>query len=515
MNRELIIDGSSSEVILALIENKKLVELHKEANDNSFAVGDIYIGKTKKIISGLNAAFIGIGYEKDAFLHYLDLGSQIKSTNKFLNLATQAKEKADISNIELEEDIVKTGKINQILQNGQKILVKIAKEPISNKGHRVTSELSLPGRFLVLVPFSNKISISQKIKDADERTRLRRLVQSICPSNFGVIIRTVAENKKVAELDADLKDLIHKWEVMVNNIKNAQVPSKVHGELGRSFTYLRDILNETFNSIHVNDLQLYEDIKQFIKSIAPEKGDIVKYYKSKQNILEHFGVEKQIKSSFGKKVLAENGSYLIIEHTEAFHVIDVNSGYQTNDGKNQELNALEVNINAAEEVARQLRLRDMGGIIVIDFIDMNESQNRRLLYDKLKEFMQHDRAKHTILPPSKFGLVQITRQRVRPETNVEISEQCPVCQGSGKTKPSILFIDEIKNQIQYLIREQNEKKLKIVVNPFVYAYLTKGFPSLQLKWILEFKRKLNISSSSTYHFLEYHFFNFKGEEIIL
>jgi len=515
VNKELIIDGSSSEIVIALLEEKRLVELHKEYNDNDYAVGDIYVGRVKKLISGLNAAFVDVGYEKDAFLHYLDLGPQITTCNKFIRGVISGKDKPDLSKFKLDPDISKNGKIGSVLHNGDKILVRIAKEPISAKGPRVTSELSFPGRFLVLVPFSNKISMSQKIKDVDEKNRLKRLVQSIRPENFGIIVRTVAENRKVAELHADITDLLNKWNEMVSALPAVQVPSKVHGELGRSFTILRDILNESFNNIYVNNVQMAEDIKAFIRTFAPDKEEIVKLYKGKANIFEQYGIDKQIKSSFGKKILIKNGSYLIVEHTEAFHVIDVNSGYQNNDEKNQENNALQVNLEAAEEVARQLRLRDMGGIIVIDFIDMVNGQNRRKLYERLKELMLYDRAKHSILPPSKFGLVQITRQRVRPETNIDVREQCPVCEGTGKIKPNVLFVDDIKSQIQYLFREQNESKLSLVVSPYIYAFLTKGIFSIIFKWRWHYKRKIKIISSSSYHFLEYRFFNAKGEEIHL
>ncbi len=515
MNKELIIDGTSSEVIIALLEDKKLVELHKEYNDNDYAVGDIYLGRVKKIINGLNAAFVDVGYEKDAFLHYLDLGPQISSCNSFIHNVIANKGQKELAKFKLENDIPKSGKITNVLRTGDKILVRIAKEPISAKGPRVTSELSFPGRFLVLVPFSNKISLSQKIKDVEERNRLKRLVQSIRPNNFGVIVRTVAENRKVAELYADLNDLVKKWDEMISKLPALQAPVKVHGELGRSFTILRDILNESFNNINVNSQQMADDIKGFIKNFAPGKEDLVKLYKGKVNVFEHFGIDKQIKTSFGKKVMIKSGSYLIIEHTEAFHVIDVNSGYQQNDEKNQEANALEVNLEAAEEVARQLRLRDMGGIIVIDFIDMTNGQNRRKLYERLKELMQNDRAKHSILPPSKFGLVQITRQRVRPETNIDIREQCPVCEGTGKIKPHVLFIDDIRNQIQYLFREQNEKKLTLMVSPYIHAFLTKGMFSLLRKWKWHYKRTIKVIPSSSYHFLEYRFFNSKGEEIHL
>lgn len=515
MDKELIINASSSEVEIALLEDKFLVELHKEKNNNNYSVGDVYLGRVKKIMPGLNAAFVDVGYEKDAFLHYLDLGPQVRSLNKLSKIAqaNHQGQKPSLESFKLEADIEKTGKITQVLSTNQQVLVQIAKEPISTKGPRISSELSFAGRFLVLVPFSNRISISQKIKDPEEKSRLKRLIQSIKPNNFGVIIRTVAENKKVAELDTDLRNLVEKWHLLINKLPSAQVPQKIVSELDRTSAILRDVLNESFNNIHLNNPILYEDIKSYIKTIAPDKVDIVNLYKGKKPIFEQLGIDKQIKSSFGKTVTIKSGVYLIIEHTEAMHVIDVNSGHRVKKENSQETNALEVNIESAIEIARQLRLRDMGGIIVVDFIDMHESKNRRALYQKLKDEMAKDHAKHTILPPSKFGLVQITRQRVRPEMSVEILEKCPACDGTGKIKPSIIMIDEIENNIRYLLHDQNEKSLSIGVHPYIYAYLTKGVFSIQRRWFFAFNKWIKIKSMSSYHLLEYRFFNKNNDEI--
>lgn len=513
MNKELIIDSRANDVEIALLEDKQLVELNKEKKNNSHTVGDIYLGRVKKIMPGLNAAFVDVGYEKDAFLHYLDLGPQLNSLLKFIKIAQSADQKVNMDSFVIEPDIEKTGKITSVLKSNQNILVQIAKEPISTKGPRISSEISFPGRFIVLVPFSNRISISQKIKSQDERNRLKRLIQSIKPKNFGIIIRTVAENKNVAELDADLRNLVSKWDIMVLKLKEAKSPEKIISELDRTSAILRDLLNKDFNSVIVNDVELAEEIRSYIMTIAPDKADIIKIHKSKIPIFEQYGIDKQVKFSFGKTVSIKSGVYLIIEHTEAMHVIDVNSGHRLNTDKTQETNALEVNMEAAAEIARQLRLRDMGGIIVIDFIDMHEAANRRKLFQKLVEEMAKDNTKHTILPPSKFGLVQITRQRVRPEMNVEVLEKCPACEGSGKIKPSILLIDEIENNIRYLINEQNESYLTIAINPYIYAYFTKGLFSLQIKWFLKYKKFIRLKSIASYHILEYHFFNKNAEEI--
>lgn len=514
MNRELIIDSNLSGVSIALLEDKNLVELHKEQINNKFTVGDVFLGKVKKIMPGLNAAFVDVGYEKDAFLHYLDLGPQIRTFNKYVKLGLLGK--AHLTSHEAlrpEKDIEKTGKINQVLVSGQQILVQIAKEPISTKGPRISTEISFPGRFIVLLPFSKKISISQKIKSKDERNRLKRLITSIKPNNYGVIIRTVAENKKVAELDTDLRDLTGKWESIIKKLPHLKPPQKVLSELDRTSQILRDILNESFNSIHVNDTSLYEETKAYIGTIAPDKKDIVKRYKGRVPIFDNYGIEKQLRSSFGKTVTIKSGVYLVIEHTEALHVIDINSGHRVNKQYSQEENALIVNMEAATEVARQLRLRDMGGIIVIDFIDMHDAKNRRALFQKLHEEMSKDRAKHTILPPSKFGLVQITRQRVRPEMIVPVLEKCPTCNGTGQIKSSMILIDDIENNLNYLMLDQNEKKLTLGIHPFINAYLTKGFMSIQMKWFLKYKKWVKIRTMNDYQLMEFHFFNKNGDII--
>lgn len=516
MNKELIIDSRPNEVVIALLEDKKLVELHRDKANNNYTVGDVYLGRVRKLVPGLNAAFVDVGYEKDAFLHYLDLGPQINSLNSFLKKSISGN-KISISsnNFRLEKDIEKTGKIAELLAPNQNILVQIAKEPISNKGPRISSELAFAGRFLVLVPFSDRISISQKIKNSEERNRLKKLVHSIKPKNFGIIIRTVAEHKSVSELINDLEDLVSKWESLSVKITSANAPQKVFSEMDRSSAILRDLLNESFNSIIINDSALLDDLKSYVRTIAPEKVDIVKVYKGKSPIFEYFGIDKQIKSLFGKKVATKNGAYLIVEHTEAMHVIDVNSGHRNKKVSSQETNASDVNMDAAAEIARQLRLRDMGGIIVIDFIDMHEASHRRGLFEKLRTEMTADKAKHTILPPSKFGLVQITRQRVRPETDVQILEKCPACDGTGEIKSSLMLVDEIENNILYLLKQQNEKYIKLIVHPYVYAFLCKGLLSIKNKWRLKFRKKINIDSSNSYHFLEYHFFNKNQDEIRL
>ncbi|WP_339737729.1 Rne/Rng family ribonuclease [uncultured Sunxiuqinia sp.] len=516
MSSDLIIDVSPSEVVIALLENKRLVELTREKSGAKFAVGDIYLAKVKKIMPSLNAAFIDVGYEKDAFLHYLDMGPQFSTLNKFMKIASSKKNRiSSLSKIHSLPDINKEGKVTEVLKAGQNILVQIAKEPISTKGPRLTSELSIAGRNLVLMPFSDKVSVSQKISSTEEKNRLKKLIQSIRPKKYGVIVRTVAEGKRVAELDQELKRLVAKFETTFQKLKIATAPALVVGEIDRTTALLRDIYTPTFNSIIVNDAAVADDVADYIATIAPEKRKIVKTYKGGQPIFEYFGVDKQVKASFGQTVSFKNGAYLIIEHTEAFHVIDVNSGNRSKAGVDQETNALEVNLAAAEEVARQLRLRDMGGIIVIDFIDMHEAGNRQKVFERMKEAMGDDRTKHNILPLSKFCLMQITRQRVRPEEHVETAEVCPSCKGTGKVNPSILFTDELSSKVNYIFKDLNKKSLTLKVHPYVAAFLTKGIHSIKRKWAFKYFRRITVEGVNAYSFLEYHFYDDNLDEIIL
>lgn len=516
MNKELIIDVTTLDINIALLEDKKLVELNKEKSNIQFSVGDIYLGRIKKIMSGLNAAFVNVGYEKDAFLHYHDLGPQFKSLLNYLHLAIKRKGKQPLmEKYKREFDIDKNGKISKVLSAGQLVLVQISKEPISTKGPRLTSEISIAGRNLVLIPFNDKVSVSQKISSSEERNRLKTLLQSIKPNNYGVIIRTVAEGKKVKDLDNELRNLVRKWESSFDSLKELKPPHLFIGELNRTSAILRDMLNVSFNNIFVNNETIYREIIDYISTIAPEKERIVKLYKGSSPVFEHFGIEKQLKSSFGKTVSFKNGAYLIIEHTEALHVIDVNSGNRSKSAGDQETNALEINIAAAEEIARQLRLRDMGGIIVIDFIDMQSSRHKQMVNEKMKETMSFDRSKHTILPLSKFGLMQITRQRVRPEMNISTTEICPTCRGTGEISPSILYIDNIENQISSILLIRKYKLITLRVHPYIAAFIKKGLWSLRIKWRFKFKCKIKVISISSYDFLEYHILDETGEEIVL
>lgn len=516
MNKELIINAAPVGVEIALLEDKKLVELHHEKADASFAVGDLYLGKVKKLIPGLNAAFVDVGFEKDAFLHYTDLSPYARSLLKFTQLAMNDTPQGefDFSKFQTEPEIVKTGKINEVLGQKPNILVQILKEPIAAKGPRLSCEISLPGRFVVVTPFNDIIAVSRKIHSSEERKRLHKIVEAIKPKNFGVIVRTAAEGKNTAELHEDLMMLVDSWKNMQQNLRGATVPSKILSEQTKTTSMLRDLLNEDFNRIVVNDKGLYNDTRNYIQKIAPEKKEIVSLYHNGAPIFDQYGITKQVKASFGKTVNLPSGAYLIIEHTEALHVIDVNSGYKSV-SNNQEMNALETNLEAAGEISRQLRLRDIGGIIVVDFIDMKLPENKRKLVEAMEECMRSDRAKHAVLPISKFGLMQLTRQRMKPEVNINTLEVCPTCNGTGKISSTLVLEDEIEKNLSYLVM-QKHNGLSVMVHPIIYAYLTKGwFFSIRRKWSWKYKQQIKLKPNNNYYLTEFHFFDSNDEEIKL
>lgn len=504
MKSELIVDVQPSEVSIALLEDSRLVSLQKEARNIAYAVGDIYLAKVKKLMPGLNAAFVNVGYEKDAFLHYLDLGSQFSTYSAYLkNILSDPKADPSLSKVKRQPDIVKQGAITDVLQPGQELMVQIVKEPISSKGPRLTTEITFTGRYMVLIPFGDKISISQKIKTTEEKLRLRQLIDSIRPKNFGVIIRTSAEGKSVRELHHELKTLLHCWDETVAKARKATPPALIFEEESRIVGMLRDVFNPDFESIHVNDKEIYSQIDKYVSLISPDSTGIVKHYDGDTPIFDHFNITRQIKSSFGKTVSFKSGAYLIIESTEALHVIDVNSGNRSKAAPDQESNALEVNMRAADEIARQLRLRDMGGIIVIDFIDMGKAEHRQKLYEHMRELMANDRARHNILPLSKFGLMQITRQRVRPALDILTTEECPVCHGKGQIQPSLLFTDTLRDKIDYLVNTMKVKNFILYVHPFVAAYIKKGIFSLYRKWQLQYGFSFRVMADEALPYLSY------------
>jgi ribonuclease G len=514
VSNELIINSTPKGDRIALLQDKRIVEYHIEQSEPQFSVGDIYLGTIKKLVSGLNAAFIDIGYEKDAFLHYHDLGPNLHTLQKFTrDVLTKKGKTIKLENYKLESEIDKLGKIDKVLTRGQLALVQVVKEPISTKGPRLSCDISIAGRFLVLVPFSNGVNISKKITSKVERNRLQKLMTSIKPKNYGVIVRTVAEGKAVEEMERDLKESIAKWEDGIKKLVDAKPTERIIGEMSRATSMLRDLLNNDFDNVIVDSQDLYNEAKDYVHNVAPEKEKIVKLHTGKTKLFEQVGIEKQLKMLFGRSVSLPGGGYLIVEHTEALHVIDVNSGNKSNSEEDQEATALSVNREAAKEIARQLRLRDMGGIIVIDFIDMKKAENRKLIQDIMRDEMRGDRSKYTILPLTKFGLMQITRQRVRPEMNVSTHETCPSCGGTGTITASIAVSEIVAQHVEHLVLKQNERKLTLLVHPFLHAYFTKGLPSIRMNWFFKYKTWISIMEDSSFGITEFKFLNQNGDAI--
>ena len=515
MTSEVIIDVQPKDIAIALLEDKQLVEYQNEPRSASFSVGNVYIGKVRKLMPGLNACFVDVGSEKDAFLHYLDLGLQFDSYEKYLKQVQSDRKKLyPIQKAIHLPDLPKDGSIQNKLKVGQEVMVQIVKEPINTKGPRLTCELSFAGRYMVLIPFGDKVSVSSKIKRGEERSRLKQLVQSMVPKNFGVIVRTVAEGKRAAELDQELKVLLKRWDDAITQVqKTTERPQLVFEEQSRSVALIRDLFNTTYDGIYINDQTIFSQVRDYVSLIAPEKTDIVKMYTGNVPIFDNFSVTKQIKSGFGRTVNYKRGAYLIIEHTEAMHVVDVNSGTRIKKENGQEANALETNLGAADELARQLRLRDMGGIIVVDFIDMNLAEDRQLLYERMCENMKKDRARHNILPLSKFGLMQITRQRVRPAMDVAVEESCPTCHGTGKIKSSILFTDQLESKIDRLVNKIGIKRFSLHVHPYVAAYINQGMFSLKRRWQMKYGLGIKIVPSQKMAFLQYEFYDHKRQFI--
>ena len=516
VEKELIINSTPTDVEIALLENNKLVELHNQKTNTNFTVGDIFLGRIKKLMPGLNAAFVDIGHKKDAFLHYTDLGPKLRSLLKYTEHSINGKQKThSLDHFTFEDEIIKTGKIDQVLNKKQPILVQILKEPISTKGPRLSCEITIPGRYLVLTPFSNVVAVSKKIANPDERKRLHRLVESIRPKNFGLIVRTAAEGKKVADLHEELNLMLAKWEQTYNQLKNATPPAKLLSELDKTSSILRDILNDSFNRVVVNDKELHNHIKGYMGSFSPDQVNIIKYHRSAKPIFEVYGVNRQIKSSFGKTATMPSGAYLVIEHTEAMHVIDVNSGHKAAKNANQAEAVLAVNLESADEIARQLRLRDIGGLIIIDFIDMRVQDHKRQLVKAMKDAMAKDRAQHTILQLSKFGLMQITRQRVRPEVKINTAEICPSCKGTGKLNPTILLIDDIERDLEFIVQSRPQSKLQLHLHPYVFAFLKRGLPSKQMRWYMNYFKWIKLKENQDFHLTQYTFYDGNNDEIRL
>ena len=512
--KDLVVEVSASEVRIALMENHRLIELDRESTQGHVcSVGDVYLGRVKKLLPALNAAFVDIGDNKEAFIHYLDLGLYFNAFDTFVRETNPNRNPSKVfSDIKLGTPLAKEGRIEDCLKPGQMVLVQVVKEPISTKGSRLTAEISLAGRNIVLLPFAQKVSVSQKISSKEEKKRLETLVRSILPKNYGAIIRTAAENKNAAVLVSELRSLIQKWEGSWKSLSDSKGVRLLFTEYDKTIAVLRDLLNDSFSNVYVNDARVCEEVRSYVSEIAPQQEKIVKLYEGKEAIFDHFEVTRQIKSSFGKVVPMKQGAYLVIETTEALNVIDVNSGIRAKT-TDQEQNTFEVNKIAAEEIARQLRLRDMGGIVIVDFIDMDNAEHRNELFKYMKNLMESDRAKHNVLPLTKFGLMQITRQRIRPVTEINTTEKCPLCHGTGKITSTVVIDEQIERQIADLV-EKGHKTFTLSLSPILGAYLSRGLNSYIFRWKRKYKCKIKVVEVTDHSILQYEISDQTGKALI-
>lgn len=483
MKKEIYISSSISETRIAIVENGQLVELFVERPEHERMVGDIYLGKVVNVVQGMHAAFVDIGHEQDAFLHFSDIGDVLAEYDAFIDLNGK-------------KEAVKNRKSRPIPKQGQEILVQIIKEPISNKGARVSTELSFPGRFLVLVPNSDVVGVSRKIYRVQEKRHLKKIVRDMKPDGFGVIVRTVAENKDEKTLRADLDGLVQKWKKLQHKLKNAKSPALIYKDVAMASSVIRDLFTSDVSRVRIDSKKLYKEITTYLRDVSPSLLHRIEYYNGKKPLFDHFGVEKEIEKSLSRKVWIPSGGHVIFDHTEAMVAVDVNSGKFIG-GKQPEENILKVNLEAAREIARQLRLRDIGGIIVVDFIDMLNPRNKKRLYDEFRRELRKSRAQVNIAQISEFGLIEMTRERIRPSLLFAFSEPCPNCDGLGRIISKSTILTRIDNWLRRFRYQRKERNIKLRVHPSIATYLRQGFVSKLRKLIWKYRMRVEVVRDDT------------------
>ena len=515
MKKEIIINETADQVRIAITEDGRLAEIFVESPGKERMVGDIYLGRVARVMSGIRAAFIDIGHKQDAFLHFSDVDPNIDEYSSLIGEEAPDVDDDDDDDLETAPVSPATGHEGQQpshqpsqpprqqstqrpyrppqreihLDRGKSIIVQVTKEPVGKKGVRVTSKVSLPGRYVVLLPFDGRVGVSKKLYNFREKKRLRRIIRSMLPEGFGVIIRTVAEGKDEELLKNDLEQLIKTWREIEKSVKNDQPPILLYKDLSTVSSVIRDLFNNEVQRVVVDSRRLYKEITTYVKWFAPNLVDKIEYYRGRQPIFDVFGVAKDMQESLGRRVALKTGGYIVIDPTEAMTVIDVNSGRYAA-SKEQEQNSLRTNMEASREVIRQLRLRDIGGIIVIDFIDLEDDRNKRKVYEELRREFRRDRAKATVLPMTEFGLVQITRQRIRQSIMQSFSEACPICAGTGIVQSRATVFSDVAGRLGRYRTEGHGRSVKLTVHPYLASYLREGRPNNLIK--LMWKNKLYI-----------------------
>jgi ribonuclease G len=547
MKKEIVINSTANEVRIAITEEGKLAELFVETPEKERLVGDIYVGKVAKVMPGIQAAFIDVSLPQDAFLHFSDIGASLGQYNAMLGEDSEIDTEADddeeeqhhpappvvvaqpsdgtTAAVAVQPPPARTGDRhdhrpryerqhrNVNLTKGQEIIVQVTKEPVGKKGVRVTTEVSLPGRFLVLLPFDGKVGISKKISSFKEKRRLRKLVRSILPPSFGVIVRTNAENQDEKVFLQDLESLLTTWREIEKAVKEETAPALLYKDMATTSSVIRDLFSEDVQRVVIDNKKLFKEIKTYVKLVSPQMVEKIEYYGKREPIFDVFGVEKEIATTLARKVWLKSGGYIIIDHTEAMTVIDVNSGRYAAK-QEQELNSLKTDLEAAREICRQLRLRDLGGIIVIDFIDIADEKNKKKVYDEMKKEFRKDRAKATVLPMTEFCLVQITRQRIRQSIIHSFTEPCPVCGGSGLIQSKTTIVSQIERWIRRFKSESKEFRLILRVHPSIAQHLMGGTISRLTKIKLRFFVQIKLEEDKALAIDEFKFISRKQDKDI-
>lgn len=501
MEKRIVINLSLGEMRLAILEDETLVELYYELPESTRMVGDIYYAKVGKVIKGLQAAFIDIGQKQDAFLHFSDLDDRLLDFDPNVKNGTVFPRHRKYSWTANEVPIKK----------GDRLLVQITKEPLAAKGARISSNISIPGRYLVLVPNDTVVGVSRKIYNRKEKYRLKRIGRTIYKERFGMVIRTAAEGKDENELKADYESLLRKWEQLVRNMKGAEPPVLVHKEAGTLSSVIRDLFTNDVNQLIVDEKKMHREIVRYLRDVSPQLVDRVKLHQEKVPVFDKYNIESQINKSLSRKVWLKRGGYIFIDHTEALTAIDVNSGRFS--GKDDhDLNSLKINLDAAKEIARQLRLRDIGGIIIIDFIDMINPKNRQRLEDEFKRELRKDRSQANIAPLSEFGIIEMTRERVRPSLLFAISEPCPACVGTGRVISKSTTSAKIERWIKRYRREGGSRSIQLVVHPELAKYLSAGHKSLIRKLTWSYWTRIKVVTDENVSLDDFRFLDKMGEE---
>jgi ribonuclease G len=516
MKNQIIIHAAGKQTRIALLENGELAQLFIESPENQRTVGDIYLAEVRKVMGGIRAAFIDMNTPKDAFLHFSDLGEHLDDYLVMLNgKEVLAKESmAKLADIRASKDPNQTNKsgtnteeqnlLGNMLKPGQKVLVQIVKEPIGSKGPRVSTNISIAGRFLVLIPMGDYVAVSKRIKSYKERRVLRQTVADLLPDGFGVIVRTVAEGQDSKMIEEDLKDVLEKWNNIMKDVHTAKPPALLHRDLEMTESLVRDLFAKDFDRILVDDPKMHKSLRSYVSKIAPSMLPNIELYKGSGHIFDHMRIMQDVESVFSPRVKMPSGGYLIFEQTEAMYVVDVNSGRYAAK-KAQEDNSLKTNLEAAREIAKQLRLRDIGGIIVVDFIDLRDDVNRKKVYDELKKEFRKDRAKTNLLPMSDFGLVQITRQRIRPSVVKSVSRVCPMCGGGGSIVSQNTLLSDIEAWLHKFKNATRYRSVDLLINPYMKGMLAKGWVSQHFKWMMKYRLRIGLIEDQTLSMNDYKF----------